>query len=316
VGISTFLPRREKLLPLLLLFVTLASLACAPLSRVLGFRNQAEQVRRWARVEGHIDAEGPSEGTLVVLLARPGASEADPPTGVDSFVRVRPGTYAFAVAPGRYLVGAYEDRNRNGLLDPGERARHVETSPLLEVGAGGRVGHDLRLGAGDATFAQAEPVDLLGLQERAPLEQTAFSPWAWSAEGRICEDLNDPAFGPAAGTRGLWQITDFVNEGLAGIYFLEAYDPDRIPVLFVHGISGHPQQLAALMEGMDRKRFQPWFYFYPSGFALADLSRHLAILLQRLQVRLDVSELAIVAHSMGGLVARGAILEYFAHRDF
>ncbi len=301
----------------LLLTATLGSLACATVNRVLGFGKQAEQVRRWARVEGHIDTEGPSEGTLVVVLARPGASAADPPSGVDSYVRVRPGSYAFPVAPGRYLVGAYEDRNRNGLLDPGERARSVEASPLLEVGAGERALHDLRLAAGDAAPAQAEPVDLLGLLERTPTEQAEFSLWAWSAEGRLCQDLDDPAFGPAAGTRGLWEIMDFVNEGVAGIHFLEPYDPDRIPVLFVHGISGHPQQLAALMQGMDRERFQAWFYFYPSGFPLADLARHLATLLKRLQVRLDVGELAIVAHSMGGLVARGAILDYFeeTHRD-
>jgi pimeloyl-ACP methyl ester carboxylesterase len=110
---------------------------------------------------------------------------------------------------------------------------------------------------------------------------------------------------------------DFVNEGRAGVHFLEAYDPDRIPVLFVHGIAGHPQQLAALMQGLDRERFQPWFYFYPSGFPLGALARHLATLLKRLQAELGFGELAIVAHSMGGLVARGAVFEYWdeTHRD-
>jgi hypothetical protein len=303
---------RRATLVLLLLSVT-PGLACASLDRLLGFRHQAEQVRRWARVEGRIETEGPSEGTLVVLLARAG----EPPTGVDSYVRVRPGSFAFPVAPGRYLVGAYEDRNRNGLLDPGERARSVEASPLLEVGPGERVAHDIRLGAADATPADAAPVDVLGLTERSPDEQAEFSLWALSAQGELCEDLAAPRFGPAAGTRGLWQMTDFVNDGVAGIWFLEPYDPARVPVLFVHGIAGSPQQFAALMAGLDRERFQAWFYFYPSGFPLSHLARHLATLLKRLQVQHDAGELAIVAHSMGGLVARGAILGYFeeTHRD-
>jgi pimeloyl-ACP methyl ester carboxylesterase len=107
-------------------------------------------------------------------------------------------------------------------------------------------------------------------------------------------------------------MMDFVNDGLAGIWFLEPYDPARVPVLFVHGIAGNPQQFAALIEGLDRERFQAWFYFYPSGFPLSALAGHLATLLKRLQVQYDVGELAIVAHSMGGLVARGAILDYFA----
>jgi pimeloyl-ACP methyl ester carboxylesterase len=287
------------------------------LRRTLGFRHQAEQVRQWARVDGHVDVEGGSQGTLVVVLARPGASAADPPAGVDSYVRLRPGSYAFPVAPGRYLVGAYEDRNANGSLDPGEKVRPVRASPLLEVGTGERAEYDVRLTGDDVLPASAQPEDVLGLSERTPSEQARFSLWAWSAQGRLCEDLRDPAFGPAAATRGLWEIMDFVNDGLAGIHFLEAYDPDRIPVLFVHGIAGHPQQLEPLMKGLDRERFQPWFYFYPSGFPLGDLARHLATLLKRLQAELGFGELAIVAHSMGGLVARGAIFDYWdeTHRD-
>jgi pimeloyl-ACP methyl ester carboxylesterase len=297
--------------------VALVLSGCASVRRTLGFRHQADQVRQWARVDGHIDVEGGSQGTLVVVLARPGASDADPPTGVDSYVRLHPGSYAFPVAPGDYLVGAWEDRNTNGLLDPGEKVRSVRASPRLEVGAGERIGYDVRLSSDEILPASAQPEDVLGLSERTPAEQARFSLWAFSAQGRLSEDLSDPAFGPAAATRGLWEIMDFVNDGLAGVHFLEAYDPDRIPVLFVHGIAGHPQQLAALMQGLDGERFQPWFYFYPSGFPLGALARHLATLLKRLQAELGFGELAIVAHSMGGLVARGAVFEYWdeTHRD-
>jgi pimeloyl-ACP methyl ester carboxylesterase len=81
-------------------------------------------------------------------------------------------------------------------------------------------------------------------------------------------------------------------------------------VLFVHGIGGHPQSFSALFQTLDRKRFQPWFYFYPSGFALDGISAHLATILERLQVKHGFDELAIVAHSMGGLVSRDAIFKY------
>ena len=39
-------------------------------------------------------------------------------------------------------------------------------------------------------------------------------------------------------------------------------------MLFVHGAEGYPQQFAKLIEGLDRTRFQPWFFFYPSGARL------------------------------------------------
>jgi pimeloyl-ACP methyl ester carboxylesterase len=71
-----------------------------------------------------------------------------------------------------------------------------------------------------------------------------------------------------------------------------------------------------LIDALDRERFQAWFYFYPSGFNLGvpprnGISGHLAALLERLQARHGFGQVAIVAHSMGGLVARGAISRYY-----
>lgn len=282
---------------------------CATIRRALDFEQQLTRVRQQARIEGLIRTELPARGTLVVVLARVQADGTL--TGVDTFVRVNPGSYAFPVAPGRYQVGAYEDANHDGLLDPGERTADVRESPVLEVAAGESASHDILLAA-DATTPPSltGPVDVLGIVARTPREQRQFSLWAWSVVGGICQDLSDPDFGPEGGQRGLWEIMDFLNDGLAGIYFLEPFDPDRVPVLFVHGIGGHPQQLAPLMDSLDRNRFQPWFLYYPSGFGLRGLARYTAVLLSRLEAEHGFDEIAIVAHSMGGLVARGAILEY------
>jgi hypothetical protein len=298
-----------------LLLVGLALSGCATMKRVIGFKDQVAQVQGNARIEGRIDTEGPAEGTLVVVLGRVSDTPGELPAGVDSFVRVRPGTFAFPVAPGRYQLGAYEDRNRNGLLDLDERAMRVRDSPVLEAGPGEVKRHDIVLKIGAFIEELEEPLDVLGVVERSAQEQHIFSLWAWSVQGKICEDLDDDIYGPAAGPRGLWEIMDFVNDGLAGIYFLEPYDPERIPVLFVHGISGYPQEFSTLIDSLDRDRFQPWFYFYPSGFPLDGLSNHLATLLERLQIRHDFDELAIIAHSMGGLVSRGAILKYAAETE-
>jgi pimeloyl-ACP methyl ester carboxylesterase len=297
--------------------VLLAAVGCTSLQRVIGFKDHAARAQATARIDGRIDTEGPSEGMLVVVLGKAAEDPNDQPTGVDTYVRVRPGTYAFRVAPGRYQVGAYEDRNQNGLLDPGERGSRVGESPVLQVGPGETVSRDIILKTGQGIEGLTEAVDVLGLVERDSREQGEFSLWAWSIQGEICHDLNDAAFGPEAGSRGLWEIMDFLNEGIAGIYFMEPYDPDRIPVLFIHGLGGYPRQFSTLIDGLDREKYQPWFYFYPSGFSLDALSTHLATLLGRLQVKHRFDEIAIVAHSMGGLVAQGAIFKYKeeTHRD-
>jgi pimeloyl-ACP methyl ester carboxylesterase len=288
---------------------------CAPLKRVFGFKKQLEQVQQIGRIEGRIDTEAPADGTLVVVLARPGESEDGKPVGLDTYVRVKPGTYVFPVTAGRYQLGAYEDRNRNGLFDPGELARRVRTSPILEVGPGETAHDDIVIPKDGVIEELKEPINLFDIVARTPREQRNFSLWAWSIQGEICEDLDSTGFGPKAGTRGLWEIMDFLNDGVAGIYFLEPYDPDRIPVLLVHGISGYPQEFSTLIDEIDRKRFQPWFYFYPSGFRLEGVSTHLQTLLTRLQVKHGFKEMAIIAHSMGGLVSRGAILKYEEETD-
>lgn len=302
-------PARRLLIAVLALGVLAPG--CGAIRNALNFGKQAGKARQVARIEGRIETEAAAEGPLVVILARAGEGENDTPVAVDTFVRVLPGSFAFSVAAGRYRLGAYEDRNQNRRLDPGERMLLPSAGALLTVGPGEVAREDLLLTANATTPPElTESTDIRGLVARTPREQQEFSLWAWSVQGEICEDLRDARFGQAAADRGLWRIMDFLNEGHAGIYFLAPYDPERVPVLFVHGIAGTPQQFLPLIEALDTERFQPWFYFYPSGFPLGRIADHFATLLTKLQVEHGFDELAIVAHSMGGLVSRAAILEY------
>ena len=283
---------------------------CAMMRDVLGVKDQLAQARSLGRIHGQIGVEGGSTGTLVVVIGVPDKNDSGKIKGLDSYVRVRAGSYAFPVNPGRYVVGAYEDRNRNGLLDPMELVKRLSDAREFEVAAGEIETVDIHLTMSDSASDLTESINVFEIIARSLEEQNEFSLWAWSKKGELCSDLGNDAFGPATGRRGLWRFRDFLNEGLAGIYFLEEYDPDRIPVLFVHGIAGYPQEFTTLIDGLDRDRFQPWFYYYPSGYPLDGISNHLSVLLERVQVEHDFEEFAIVAHSMGGLVARGAILKY------
>lgn len=119
--------------------------------------------------------------------------------------------------------------------------------------------------------------------------------------------LDSPLFSDEQVKKGLWQPFAFMEDGGAGIHFLEPYDPERIPVLFVHGINGSPQNFATLIEQLDRSKYQVWAYSYPSGLKLSWLASGMAKFLEILHTRLDFDELHVVAHSMGGLVSRGGV---------
>src|SRR5262245_21825957 len=55
-----------------------------------------------------------------------------------------------------------------------------------------------------------------------------------------------------------------------GLYFLEPYDPNRIPVVFVHGLMSTPFDWVKTINGLQqdpevRKRDQPWVFGYATG---------------------------------------------------
>lgn len=120
-------------------------------------------------------------------------------------------------------------------------------------------------------------------------------------------DLSQPRFDPAKARLGMWQPVSFVREGLAGIYFLQPHARDKVPVLFVHGIGGTPREFAPLVQALDRSRYEPWFFYYPSGLELDDIAAGLLDQLNQLRAEHRFGELHIVAHSMGGLVGRGLL---------
>ena len=122
-------------------------------------------------------------------------------------------------------------------------------------------------------------------------------------------DLAQPRFDRDKAKLGMWQPVGFMREGLAGIYFLEPYAPDKIPVLLVHGINGTPRDFDTLVQAMDRKRYQPWLFYYPSGLEISAVGTGLLGMLNELQREYRFQELHVVAHSMGGLVARSFLNE-------
>lgn len=103
---------------------------------------------------------------------------------------------------------------------------------------------------------------------------------------------------------------------IKGIYMVEPYDPNKIPVLMVHGLWSSPitwmemfNDLRALPEIRDRYQF--WFYLYPTGQPFWTSAAGLRHDLQELRETLDpqrqnraLDEMVLVGHSMGGLLSR------------
>lgn len=105
------------------------------------------------------------------------------------------------------------------------------------------------------------------------------------------------------GNFGFWKPARYFLHNGGGIFYLEAYDPNRIPVVFVHGIQGYPKEFETWVSRIDQEKYQIWFAAYPSFYRLEGVAKGLFQSLYKTKSYFDIEKMHIVAHSMGGLVS-------------
>jgi uncharacterized protein YceK len=101
-----------------------------------------------------------------------------------------------------------------------------------------------------------------------------------------------------------------------GFYLAEPYDRKRIPVLMIHGMASSPKKFMDMAQAINadpklRKKYQLWYYFYPTGTPWIASSSKFRKSYRRLIQKLDpnkndtnIRKTVLIAHSMGGLIAR------------
>jgi hypothetical protein len=283
-----------------------ALLAALTACGMLAVKEQQAKLDANCRIGGQVDAERRDAAPLTVVLAR---QSGDSWQVADHFVLERPGLWGFAASPGTYGVVAFQDLNRDLKLQRDEPYLGVDNNRLITCKAGERRTDLVLHIPADGRSRFNETLDISALQARTFDEQMDVSLTQVTAVGEI-SNQSDPRFDPAIAEDGLWRPFDFLFKGHPGVYFLGAYDSTKVPVLFVHGINGTPQNFKTLIERLDRRRFQPWVYYYPSGAALPQVANHLTQTMRQLQIQYGFSSFAVVAHSMGGLVSRGFLQRY------
>ncbi len=218
------------------------------------------------------------------------------------------GAFAFMVkSPLNQYVGAHADLNRDGRYQPGEpfwMHRDTAGKPApVTLNATNRAAKV----RGGLSPAESPPAAML-VAIKTALKGRDVSRFITNhgigfALGEKA-GLDDPRFAATRGEDGLWTPATFAMKGGFGIHFLKRYDPAKIPVIFIHGAAGSPQDWRYAMEHLDEDRYQPWFYVYPSGMRLDAAANSLNRGIEQLHERYGFKRLHVAAHSMGGLVAR------------
>lgn len=103
------------------------------------------------------------------------------------------------------------------------------------------------------------------------------------------------------------------------LYFIQPYNPDKIPIVMVHGLASSPDVYREIINDLSsepwfRERYQIWLYNYPTGVPwLYNAMNFRKIMAEagkfaRTQGHdSNLKKTVILSHSMGGLLARAAV---------
>jgi len=247
---------------------------------------------------GRVSTDFPGKGPVVVAAyaMHQGKREVEHYSILHDF-----GEFELMVREGNYYVFAYWDKNSNLIYDADEPAGQYGDIEMVFAPAGGVV-PEINI----AIPEKVQNIDVPYGFEISSVKPDTFH--SRLAGAKI--DLDDELFSEENGIKGFWEPVSFFKEIGGNIYFLEEYDPQKIPILFIHGAADTYRSWKYFIDNIDRTRFQPWLFYYPSGTRIQSMANLLSWKLGNLQIKYNFDQLYITAHSMGGLVARSFIMDY------
>lgn len=248
-------------------------------------------------LQGNISNPSPHKKPLIILLYRILDNEKKL---VAYSIHHTPGTFRFVRLPGQYVIAAFEDANEDLVYQPTEYATYFNDAAVISVNQ--NEDHlDLNLtlrNPGNTTLTESP--DLTSPATTAQLDLPRVQ------AGEIVT-LKDKRFSKKNGQLGLWRPIKFLRKVGGGVFFLEPFDSEKIPVIFIHGVGGNPEQWTSMIQRLDRTRFQPWLVFYPSGLRLTMCTEFLVQSLSKIYMQDKFQKVVVMAHSMGGLLSRSLV---------
>lgn len=273
-----------------------AQLRRAPRNRIYKHLLERDTFFVFGLVEA--DPSHPDAPTAVLAISdTPSVGEV---VDVSHFVRGE-SYFGLNLPAGDYRLLVVRDANGDGFYTPSEvtaqRALHLELAQLPD-----KVLPNFDLVRPRAAPAAPSTPFRVAVKSTPGLRASLFYP-----KGTL-RSLDDPIFAPSMAEMGLYEPAAFMEAAPMMFYALDEDLGYKVPVIFVHGIDGSARDFSEIVAHLDRRRYRAWFFHYPSGGDLSQLSAMFyEIFLSGNTVPHQDTPFVIVAHSMGGLVVRDAL---------
>ena len=217
---------------------------------------------------------------------------------------IRPGLGTPFIA---HWISTEERRKANPFLS--EAGYIYPVTVTLDFAPSTPAGREVRLAVHDVRHADT----VLISGKRQPLAADFSAPGEWILQTAAAnKDLGMSGFGAM---RNSARYLDKM-----GLFGLEPPSADRIPVIFVHGLMSRPltwqnafNELTA--DPVIRKKYQIFFFRYPSGVPVAFSAKHLRVELAGLHDELHrvgndkaADHMVLIGHSMDGLLSKMQIV--------
>ncbi len=264
---------------------------------LIKIHEQTKLVESVGFIKGNIKLTSDQQGAVIVLQFR---DKKGIPVLERHVIASEKGDFLFSVGPGKYYIAAFIDVNNDGLYQQEEHGNYHGLPSKIDVAP-----------------KQTVTIGSITIDREVHKPDTEIKPIVkiravWKNIGKVAA-LDDPRFSRDNYELGLWRPVDFLDQAEGGLFFLQEYQKGKIPVLLVHGVNGGPADWEKVIESLDKRFFQPWVLYYPSGLRLDMISDYLVEAVSRLQHKYAFTEFNVIAHSMGGLVARSFVKKYIEH---
>ncbi len=287
----------------LLLFGACATFSSGPKSKAARVELEKGTNRRSSNksavIIGSVVSKINNQHPVLVVAYTQGLKNRKRTDRIHTVILDEPGEFMLYLPAGDYRVFTIVDFNGNNQFEQFETSGYFKETVSLKIG---EVKPDVKI------ESKGEPLVSVVFPEKLGVAYDFDSvEYGWT-NGEIVR-IYDAIFSAKNAEAGLWYADRFVRIFGANIYLVDEYDPKKIPILFVHGIQGSPHDWIPFYIRMDKSKYQPLFFYYPSGMRLELVSRILFEKLKALNRRYQFKEMAVTAHSMGGFVTQTLLTE-------